>query len=134
MQKSHAHTHKHINTLPHAHPHSRDQWTLISRKCISRKSVLNTGPLQGEPWFEDLITLRPSPKLRIEHTGGTNVTLLQEDVFKLFRPYGKILQLTCEKNVAFVTYVSKKSAISARNCLHNMYALPSCMCLSLILY
>lgn len=45
-------------------------------------------------------------------------------MFKLFRPFGVIVSLTTDKNVAVVTYASRKSAISARNCLHNFVLQP----------
>ena len=69
--------------------------------------------------------------------------MIQEDAFKLFRPFGVIVSLTTDKNTAVVTYASRKAAIrctthlcfsetlmhalppaSARNCLHNYILMP----------
>lgn len=88
--------------------------------------------------MEDLVTLKPTPRLKIELSGTGS--LQPEEVFKLFRPFGVIVSLTTEKNTAIVTYAQRKSAIrfpssnnplsiesfcfSARNCLHNYILVP----------
>ncbi|KAJ2546965.1 mitochondrial escape protein 2, partial [Coemansia sp. RSA 1933] len=80
-------------------------------------------PVKGEPFYEDIVRLLPSKRVRIEFI-GPDLTL--EQVYNECRPFGRILdiehQASSSKDVprwAIVEFVRLHSATSARNCLHG---------------
>lgn len=83
--------------------------------------------VRGKPWLEDL-RIFPSPRLKVEFTGGDGV-LSQEQLYVLFRRYGKISDITPQPpaskdlpHYAIIQYSSIRSATAARNCLHGFTA------------
>lgn len=85
--------------------------------------------VRGRPWVEDLYR-PPSSRLRIEFfptEGGTEAAeLSQEQLYSMFRPYGKLAEITSQPSdskvlpkYALLDFASKKAAIMAKNCLHG---------------
>lgn len=86
--------------------------------------------VRGRPWVEDLYR-PPSCRLRIDFVpeqGGTDATeLSQEELYRIFRPYGKLVEIVPQPSdskvlpkFATLDFASTKRAIMARNCLHGM--------------
>jgi len=85
--------------------------------------------VRGRPWVEDLYR-PPSSRLRIEFfptEGGTAAAeLSQEQLYSMFRPYGKLAEITSQPSdskvlpkYALLDFASRKAAIMAKNCLHG---------------
>ncbi|KAI5800243.1 RNA12 protein-domain-containing protein [Peziza echinospora] len=84
--------------------------------------------VEGKPWTEDMQRF-PSQRLKVEVTGVPD-GVGQENLYVLFRRFGKIAQITypiapapgtppSAGKVALVQYLSVRSATAARNCLHR---------------
>lgn len=73
------------------------------------KKFADTFLVEGEPFIEDLLDVRPTPKLRVTSTKPEIINT--EALFKQFRKYGKIRSVVVENNVAHITFMSKRSAI-----------------------
>ncbi|KAH8149861.1 uncharacterized protein LAJ45_06013 [Morchella importuna] len=83
--------------------------------------------VQGKPWLEDL-RIFPTTKIKVEFTGGDGA-LSQEQLYVLFRRYGKIVDIVPQPpaskdlpHYATVQYSTIRSATAARNCLHGFVA------------
>ncbi|KAF3361208.1 Putative pectate lyase A [Verticillium dahliae VDG1] len=87
------------------------------------------GLVKGAPWLEDLYRF-PKSRLKVEFTpkdpGGEAVELSQEELYSLFRKYGKIAEITSQPNdskvlpkFAYLDFALIRDAIMARNCLHG---------------
>lgn len=85
--------------------------------------------VRGQPWVEDLYRL-PSQRLKVEFIpptpGETAAELWEEQLYSLFRPYGKlaniIRQASDSKDVprfALIDFTSTRRSIMAKNCLHG---------------
>ncbi|KAJ3147035.1 mitochondrial escape protein 2 [Geranomyces variabilis] len=79
--------------------------------------------VKGRPWVDDMIGRLPSEVLKVEFTGPDPSV---EELYKEFRPYGKIVNITMQpgdsKTVprfALIEYMRVRSATSARNCLNG---------------
>ncbi|GAA5851864.1 hypothetical protein JCM8547_000081 [Rhodosporidiobolus lusitaniae] len=70
--------------------------------------------VKGRPWMEDLNRF-PSREIRVEYEGPE---IPQEELYEVFRPYGRIHDIVPGPKSARVIYTSTRSATSARNCLH----------------
>ncbi|GAA5822542.1 hypothetical protein JCM3770_003570 [Rhodotorula araucariae] len=70
--------------------------------------------VKGTPWMEDMNRF-PSREIRIEYEGNE---IPQEELYQIFRPYGKIHDIVPGPKSARIIYTSIRSATSARNCLH----------------
>ncbi|KAI1869069.1 uncharacterized protein JN550_006056 [Neoarthrinium moseri] len=90
---------------------------------------VQTGLVKGVPWLEDLHRF-PYGRLRIEfvppNPGEEAVELSQEDLYSIFRKYGKIAEISSQPfdskvvpKYAYVDFAFVRDAIMARNCLHG---------------
>ncbi|KAJ1942932.1 mitochondrial escape protein 2, partial [Linderina macrospora] len=77
----------------------------------------------GTPFNEDIVRLLPSKKVKIEFSGKD---LSVEDLFREFRPFGRILDIEQQPSSnkdtprwASVHFQRLRSATSARNCVHG---------------
>ncbi|GAA5992192.1 hypothetical protein JCM10908_001812 [Rhodotorula pacifica] len=70
--------------------------------------------VQGVPWMEDLDRF-PSREIQVEMAGPA---IPQEELYAIFRPYGRIHDIVPGDKVARIMYTSVRSATAARNCLH----------------
>ena len=84
----------------------------------------------GKPWVEDLFRL-PSRRLRVEflpsESGKDASELSQEQLYSLFRPYGKLHDIESQPSdskvmprYAYIDYHRFHKSIMARNCLHGL--------------
>ncbi|PHH50743.1 Mitochondrial escape protein 2 [Ceratocystis fimbriata CBS 114723] len=91
---------------------------------------IDIGLVKGIPWLEDLRRF-PGRRIKIEfmpkEAGGTAAELSQENMYSLFRRYGKISEITSQPfdskilpRYAYVDFASMNDAIMARNCLHGV--------------
>eukprot|EP01103_Thecamoeba_quadrilineata_P016190 TRINITY_DN5344_c0_g1_i1.p1 TRINITY_DN5344_c0_g1~~TRINITY_DN5344_c0_g1_i1.p1 ORF type:complete len:712 (-),score=130.66 TRINITY_DN5344_c0_g1_i1:21-2156(-) len=84
--------------------------------------------IKGVPFKEDLLSVYPSARIRIEFYGGSSDPvdgLSKEILFSLLRPYGRVNSITLftpkeGPRYAEVVYRRVGSAVAARNCLHRM--------------
>ena len=85
--------------------------------------------VRGRPWVEDLHRL-PSTRLRVEFIssggGGEATELSQEQLYSLFRPYGKLSEITSQPadskvqpRFATIDFADVRRSVTARNCLHG---------------
>jgi hypothetical protein len=90
---------------------------------------VEAGLVKGVPWLEDLHRF-PYGRLRVEFVpptpGEEAVELSQEDLYSIFRKYGKIAEITSQPfdskvvpKFAYVDFAFVRDAIMARNCLHG---------------
>lgn len=90
---------------------------------------VKAGLVRGIPWLEDLHRF-PKSRLKVEFTpkdpGGEAVELSQENLYSLFRKYGKIAEITSQTpeskvlpKYAHLDFALIRDAIMARNCLHG---------------
>jgi len=89
--------------------------------------------VQGRPWVEDLRRF-PSSKLKVEFLpkapGGEAAELSQEQLYSLFRKYGKLADIEPQSpdskitpKYAFLNFRLTRHAIMAKNCMHG-FTLP----------
>ena len=85
--------------------------------------------VQGKPWVEDLYR-NPSPRVKVEFVpprpGQQVAELPQEDLYSLFRRYGKMVDIksqpTDSKDLpryAYLRFNTVRHAIRAKNCMHG---------------
>ncbi|PVH99625.1 hypothetical protein DM02DRAFT_656180 [Periconia macrospinosa] len=90
---------------------------------------MNVSLVKGRPWVEDLFHL-PTPRLRVEFVarkpGVEPIELSQEQLYELFRPYGKLNDIVVQPSdskvlpkFAYLDYAEMRTAVMARNCLHG---------------
>jgi RNA recognition motif-containing protein len=95
---------------------------------------IQAGLVKGIPWLEDLHRF-PFNRLRVEFVppkpGEEAVELSQEDLYSIFRKYGKISEITSQPfdskvvpKYAYVDFAFVRDAIMARNCLHGYVVRP----------
>ncbi|KAI9137645.1 RNA12 protein-domain-containing protein [Paraphysoderma sedebokerense] len=79
--------------------------------------------VQGRPFIEDILALRPSRYVKVEFQ-GPDVTF--EKLYTLFRPYGPIVEIKppspSSKDLprsALIQFTKLRSATTARNCLYG---------------
>ncbi|KAJ3271571.1 mitochondrial escape protein 2 [Terramyces sp. JEL0728] len=84
---------------------------------------INAFEVKGTPWVEDLVSRKPSTRLHVEFHGPD---LTVESLFREFRGFGRIVDITLQPSsskdlpkYASVEFLSKRSATSARNCIHG---------------
>ncbi|KKA26667.1 hypothetical protein TD95_001624 [Thielaviopsis punctulata] len=91
---------------------------------------IDVGLVKGVPWLEDLRRF-PGRRVKVEFTpkdtDGAAAELSQENMYSLFRRYGKISELTSQPfdskilpRYAYVDFARMSDAIMARNCLHGV--------------
>lgn len=97
-------------------------------KANNAISYFNLGPINifqvsGRPWVEDLLSRKPSRRLHVEFYGPD---LTVEDLYREFRVFGRIVDITLQKSsdkevprYASVQFLRKRAATSARNCIHG---------------
>ena len=86
--------------------------------------------VRGRPWLEDLRRL-PSARLKVEFTSpapgaAEPAELSQEQLYALFRPYGRLTEITtmpADSKVlpkyALLDFIGPRRAIMAKNCMHG---------------
>ncbi|KAI0163416.1 RNA12 protein [Pestalotiopsis sp. NC0098] len=90
---------------------------------------ISAGLVKGVPWLEDLHRF-PYSRIKVEFVAPTPgeeaVELSQEDLYVIFRKYGKIAEITSQPfdskvlpKYAYVDFAFVRDAIMARNCLHG---------------
>ncbi|GAA5828532.1 hypothetical protein JCM11251_000838 [Rhodosporidiobolus azoricus] len=70
--------------------------------------------VKGRPWMEDMNRF-PSREILVQYEGPD---IPQEELYEIFRPYGKIHDIIPGAKSARIMFSSTRSATSARNCLH----------------
>ncbi|KAK8107651.1 uncharacterized protein PG998_009664 [Apiospora kogelbergensis] len=99
------------------------------RPFFSPFRSVHAGLVKGVPWLEDLHRF-PFSRLRVEFVpktpGEEAVELSQEDLYSIFRRYGKIAEIKSQAfdskvvpRFAYVDFALVRDAIMARNCLHG---------------
>ncbi|KAI9894514.1 MAG: mitochondrial escape protein 2 [Vezdaea aestivalis] len=95
---------------------------------------LRTFLVKGQPWVEDLKRI-PSTILRVEFVpvtpgAGEPVALSQEDLYSLFRKYGKLGDIETQPSdskilpkYAYVKFSRVRKAIMAKSCMHGFQLL-----------
>ncbi|KAJ1643088.1 mitochondrial escape protein 2, partial [Coemansia asiatica] len=80
-------------------------------------------PVKGVPFYEDIVRMMPSKRVRVEFDGPD---LTVEQLFKEFRQFGKIVDIetqptSCKDTPrwAIVHFARLRAATSARNCVHG---------------
>jgi hypothetical protein len=90
---------------------------------------VTTFMVKGQPWLEDMYRL-PSSKLKVEFVsatpGGEAIELSQEDLYSLFRRYGKIKDIETQPSdskilpkYAYLNFGRVRHGIMAKNCMHG---------------
>ena len=86
--------------------------------------------VKGRPWIEDLYR-PPYSRLRVQFDPengdlASAPRLSQEQLYSVFRPYGKLLEITPQPvdskelpKYALVDFAQTRKAIMAKNCLHG---------------
>ena len=85
--------------------------------------------VRGRPWLEDLYRF-PSSRLKVEFVptvpGGQAADLSQEDLYALFRRYGKLADIVSQPpdskvlpRYAYLDFARVRRAVMARNCMHG---------------
>ena len=84
---------------------------------------INVYQVKGRPWVEDLVSRVPSSRLHVEFYGPD---LTKESLYREFRIFGKIVDIKLQPSslkdtprFASVEFLRKRSATSARNCIHG---------------
>lgn len=88
--------------------------------------------VRGTPWVEDLFRF-PSSRLKVEfqtaESGADATELSQEQLYSLFRPYGKLADIVSQPpdskilpKYAYLDFAAVKEAIMAKNCMHGFVA------------
>ncbi|KAI8901312.1 RNA12 protein-domain-containing protein [Globomyces pollinis-pini] len=84
---------------------------------------VNAYQVKGTPWVEDLVSRKPSPRLHVQFIGPD---LTVESLFREFRGFGRIVDIVLQPSsskdlprFASVHFLRKRSATSARNCIHG---------------
>lgn len=96
---------------------------------------VQAGLVKGVPWLEDLHR-PPFGRLKVEFVpptpGEEAVELSQEDLYSIFRKYGKIAEIISQPfdskvvpKYAYVDFAFVRDAIMARNCLHGFVVTPA---------
>ncbi|CAL9733772.1 mitochondrial escape protein 2 [Monosporozyma servazzii] len=90
-----------------------------SKSILSYFTKVSAFPVKGSPWIEDLKRL-PNKTIKIKVQGPM---LTEEEVYLLFRRYGKIVNIFPPKtgeSVVTLTYDSYRGAICAKNCVSGI--------------
>ena len=85
--------------------------------------------VQGKPWVEDLYRF-PTQKVKVEFLptgpGGEVAELSQEQLYSLFRRYGKISDIASQPadskllpKYATITFALNRHSVMAKNCMHG---------------
>jgi hypothetical protein len=85
--------------------------------------------VKGKPWVEDLYRV-PSPRVKVEflptEPGGPAAELSQENLYELFRLYGKLVDITPQPQdskvlprYALLDFMGPAPATMAKNCMHG---------------
>ena len=99
------------------------------KPMFSPWSRLRAALVKGRPWIEDLHRF-PTQRLRIEflppQTGAPASELTEEQLYTVFRKFGKILNIVpppsdpkVAPRFANVTFKLSRQAIMAKNCIHG---------------
>lgn len=86
--------------------------------------------IRGVPWLEDLYRY-PSSRLKVEFVptkaGGQAQELAQEQLYQLFRRFGKLAEISSQASdskvlprFAYLDFARMRNAVMARNCMHGI--------------
>lgn len=91
---------------------------LIDNGSLRKVTLLNSAvyPVLGIPFNEDMDRY-PSSQLKVDFEGED---VSQEDIYRLFRGYGRIVEIESIKNGAIITYQTTSASTAARSCLHGV--------------
>ncbi|KAK5960130.1 Yme2p PWA37_002623 [Arxiozyma heterogenica] len=90
-----------------------------SKSIFSYFTKVSAFPVKGSPWIEDLKRL-PNKTIKIKFQGPI---LTEEEIYLLFRRYGKIVDIYPPKkgeSVAVLKYDSYRGSICAKNCVSGI--------------
>ncbi|KAH9262774.1 hypothetical protein BASA83_013745 [Batrachochytrium salamandrivorans] len=92
-------------------------------RSIFNFGLINAFEVKGRPWVEDMVFRIPSRRLHVEFHGPD---LSVEQLYCEFRNFGRIMDITIQPSsvkdlprFASIEFVRKRSATSARNCIHG---------------
>ncbi|KAI0235672.1 mitochondrial escape protein 2, partial [Massospora cicadina] len=106
-------------------PTSHAKFTQVVESLATEveRHFLRVYPIRGEPFWEDLTFSLPSRVLKVDFIGPT---VWEEDLYKEFRPFGRISKITLHNPVtsgfpkyALIHYFNGSSASAARVCLNG---------------
>ena len=91
--------------------------------------------VRGRPWLEDLYR-GPSTRVRVDFLpagpGGQPAEMSQEDLYALFRPFGKLVDITPQPadskvlpKYALLDFFGTRRAAMAKNCMHGYRVMES---------
>lgn len=93
------------------------------------KRRIKASLVKGTPWIEDLFRF-PSSRVKVEFlptAPGRTAELSQEELFSLFRPYGRLLNVSAQRpdeetlpRYAYLDFRAVRHAVMAKNCLHGI--------------
>ncbi|KAL9064420.1 MAG: hypothetical protein Q9157_007839, partial [Trypethelium eluteriae] len=93
--------------------------------------------VRGRPWVEDLLFRIPGFRLKVEflaaQPGSEAAELSQEQLYSLFRPYGRLADVVPQPSdskvlpkFSFLDFAASRRAVMAKNCMHG-YTVPETM-------
>lgn len=100
------------------------------KQVFRLKRRVKASLVEGTPWIEDLFRF-PSSRIRVEFlptaAGGEASELSQEELFSLFRPFGRLANVTSQPpeskifpRYAYLNFRAVRHAVMAKNCLHGI--------------
>ncbi|MCJ1461448.1 mitochondrial escape protein 2 [Pseudocyphellaria aurata] len=100
------------------------------KQVFRLKRRVKASLVQGTPWVEDLFRF-PSSRIKVEFLstvqGGEAAELSQEELFSLFRPYGRLVNVTSQPTdskilprYAYINFRAVRHAVMAKNCMHGV--------------
>ncbi|KAJ2849584.1 mitochondrial escape protein 2 [Coemansia brasiliensis] len=89
----------------HVQQHCQRWWTQVRALGV-----------RGEPFCEDIVRMLPAKRVRVEFCGPALDT---EQLFKEFRPFGRIVDIEVGSSSAIVRFARLRGATSARACVHG---------------
>lgn len=100
------------------------------KQLFRLKRRVKASLVQGTPWIEDLFRF-PSSRIKVEFLstvlGGEAAELSQEELFSLFRPYGRLVNVNSQPTdskilprYAYLNFRAVRHAVMAKNCLHGV--------------
>ncbi|KAJ2452634.1 mitochondrial escape protein 2 [Coemansia sp. RSA 2336] len=89
----------------HVQQHCQRWWTQVRALGV-----------RGEPFCEDIVKMLPAKRVRVEFCGPALDT---EQLFREFRPFGRIVDIEVGSSSAIVRFARLRGATSARACVHG---------------
>lgn len=100
------------------------------KQVFQLKRRVKASLVEGTPWIEDLFRF-PSSRIKVEFlptaAGGEAAVLSQEELFSLFRPFGRLMNVSSQPpdvkvlpSYAYLNFRAVRHAVMAKNCLHGI--------------